>query len=198
MQSAVNIDLVCDYCQSDIVDKLRGNRQCNVDSVNSLSQQTNVSLSKSKMSARGSARGDRAFEGSSSNSQAVTSGQDTDDASSESSRLGMGGSSKKASLSKGSDEYKKRRERNNEAVKKSRQKSKLKTNQTQQRVDELANENAELSNKLTILNKEFELLKEMYSAHTNYAHGSQDQLAECLDVERLLAGDLGHNHHQQL
>jgi len=86
---------------------------------------------------------------------------------------GMAGSSKGRVVDKGSDEYKRRRERNNEAVKKSRSKAKERTSATQKRVDALQHENDQLSGRISILNKEFELLKEMYTAHAKITHPDQ-------------------------
>ena len=95
------------------------------------------------------------------------SGYSSDAASSDG---GMAGSSKRGNVDKASDEYKRRRERNNEAVKKSRSKAKERTTATQHRVNILQAENNDLSSKISILNKEFELLKEMYTAHAKIQH----------------------------
>lgn len=64
------------------------------------------------------------------------------------------------------DDYRKRRERNNEAVKKSRVKSKMRTQETLQRVHKLKTENEMLEEKIKILTKELEFLKELFFAHT--------------------------------
>lgn len=64
------------------------------------------------------------------------------------------------------DDYRKRRERNNEAVKKSRVKSKIRTQQTLERVHKLKTENEMLEEKIKILTKELEFLKELFFAHT--------------------------------
>lgn len=106
------------------------------------------------------------------------------EASSEGSHLDGPNGKRKASLDKGSDEYKKRRERNNEAVKKSREKAKEKTEATVSKVNELTAENVELNRKVDILNKEFELLKEMFNAHNNFAH-SDEMLNQIAGLQRI-------------
>jgi len=73
---------------------------------------------------------------------------------------------KRKPLDKNSEEYKKRREKNNEAVKKSRIKSKIKTEETKEQVNELSHEHELLTQKVQSLKKEFELLKELYQAHS--------------------------------
>ncbi|XP_071503968.1 CCAAT/enhancer-binding protein gamma-like [Diadema antillarum] len=77
------------------------------------------------------------------------------------------GSKKREMLEKNSEEYKRRRERNNEAVRKSRQKSRQKASETAERVNELKKENAELEQRVTLLNKELELLKDLFLSHAN-------------------------------
>ncbi|KAF4526744.1 hypothetical protein B566_EDAN015091 [Ephemera danica] len=67
------------------------------------------------------------------------------------------------------NDYRRRRERNNEAVKKSRVKSKLRTQQTLERVHKLKTENEMLEEKIKILTKELEFLKELFFAHTGTA-----------------------------
>ncbi|XP_054748238.1 CCAAT/enhancer-binding protein beta-like [Lytechinus pictus] len=79
----------------------------------------------------------------------------------------VGSSSKKKMCEKDSDEYKRRRERNNEAVRKSRQKSRQKASETEMRVTELKKENADLEQRVTLLHKELELLKDLFLTHAN-------------------------------
>nr|APG79785.1 CCAAT/enhancer binding protein gamma [Mesocentrotus nudus] len=76
-------------------------------------------------------------------------------------------SKKKSGCEKDSDEYKRRRERNNEAVRKSRQKSRQKASETEVRVTELKKENADLEQRVTLLHKELELLKDLFLTHAN-------------------------------
>ena len=76
-------------------------------------------------------------------------------------------SKKKIGSEKDSDEYKRRRERNNEAVRKSRQKSRQKASETEVRVTELKKENADLEQRVTLLHKELELLKDLFLTHAN-------------------------------
>ena len=75
-------------------------------------------------------------------------------------------------MDKNSDEYRRKREKNNMAVKKSRTKSKQKTMETLHRVNALKAENVELQQKIDILSKELRLLKDLFMAHANNAHGA--------------------------
>lgn len=75
-------------------------------------------------------------------------------------------------MDKNSDEYRRKREKNNMAVKKSRTKSKQKTMETLHRVNALKAENDELQQKIDILSKELRLLKDLFMAHANNAHGA--------------------------
>lgn len=80
----------------------------------------------------------------------------------------VGSNSKKRwALEKDSDEYKRRRERNNEAVRRSRQKSRQKVSETEMRVTELKKENADLEQRVTLLHKELELLKDLFLTHAH-------------------------------
>jgi len=62
-------------------------------------------------------------------------------------------------IEKGSEEYVMKRERNNVAVRKSRTKAKLKHIETQMRVGELTEENSQLRNRISVLQKELNALK---------------------------------------
>jgi len=90
---------------------------------------------------------------------------------------------KRKPLDKNSDEYKKRREKNNEAVKKSRIKSKIKTEETKEQVNELSHENELLTQKVQSLKKEFELLKELYQAHSK----DPNDPSNAIDLTSLMA-----------
>lgn len=89
---------------------------------------------------------------------------------------------KRKPLAKGTVEYIRRREKNNQAVKKSRIKSKEKMSETQEQVNQLMVENQELSNKVTSLAKEFEVLKELYQTHARFSNLP----AENLDLSTLI------------
>lgn len=65
---------------------------------------------------------------------------------------------------KNSEEYKDRRERNNVAVRKSRNKSKQRAMETEVRVKELEEENVALQNKIALLMKELNVLKNLFSS----------------------------------
>jgi len=67
------------------------------------------------------------------------------------------------SIEKGSEEYLVKRERNNVAVRKSRTKAKLKHIETQMRVGELTEENDQLRNRISDLQKELNALKSYIS-----------------------------------
>ena len=61
------------------------------------------------------------------------------------------------------DEYLKKRERNNVAVRKSRRKAKQKIEETRQRVSELTSENDDLRSKVTLLQKELNVLRSLFA-----------------------------------
>lgn len=67
-------------------------------------------------------------------------------------------------IDKNSDEYRRRRERNNVAVRRSRDKTRHKREETERRVVELEEENQKLREKLTLLNKEINVLKSLFSS----------------------------------
>lgn len=71
--------------------------------------------------------------------------------------------SNKAPVIKGTDEYMKKRARNNEAVRKSRVKSRMKIEETQHRVNLLTKENSDLKTKVTLLTKELNVLRSLFS-----------------------------------
>jgi len=70
-------------------------------------------------------------------------------------------------IEKGSEEYLVKRERNNVAVRKSRTKAKLKHIETQMRVGELTEENDQLRNRISDLQKELNALKSFISYNKN-------------------------------
>uniref|UniRef100_A0A0B6ZED1 BZIP domain-containing protein n=1 Tax=Arion vulgaris TaxID=1028688 RepID=A0A0B6ZED1_9EUPU len=72
---------------------------------------------------------------------------------------------KKQKLDKNSDDYKKRRDRNNTAVRKSREASRQKAKDTVEKVSKLREENKALEQKVTILNKELGVLKDLFVSH---------------------------------
>jgi len=89
-------------------------------------------------------------------------------------------SSKKA-LDKCSDEYRVKRDRNNVAVRKSREKSRNRVLDTEKRVKELEEENTKLRSNITLLTKELNVLKSLFtsagvSQPTNFS--SKDKAAQ--------------------
>lgn len=70
---------------------------------------------------------------------------------------------KSAPIVKDDDEYHKKRQRNNVAVKKSREKAKNRIQETQVRVDQLSKENEELQSKVTLLSKELNVLRALFT-----------------------------------
>lgn len=74
---------------------------------------------------------------------------------------------KKQKLDKNSEEYKRRRERNNVAVRKSREASRLKAKETMEKVSLLREENKALEQKVTILNKELGVLRDLFLSHAS-------------------------------
>lgn len=71
---------------------------------------------------------------------------------------------KKRMPEKGTNEYRQKRDRNNVAVRKSREKSKLRVMETEQRVKELEEENQRLQSKITLLTKELNVLKSLFTS----------------------------------
>ena len=70
---------------------------------------------------------------------------------------------KSASITKNDEEYSKKRARNNQAVKKSREKAKNRIADTQVRVEQLSQENEELQTKVTLLSKELNVLRALFT-----------------------------------
>ena len=71
---------------------------------------------------------------------------------------------KKRMPDKGTNEYRQKRDRNNVAVRKSREKSKMRVMETEQRVKELEDENQRLQSKITLLIKELNVLKSLFTS----------------------------------
>lgn len=71
---------------------------------------------------------------------------------------------KKRMPEKGTTEYRVKRDRNNVAVRKSREKSKIRVMETEQRVKELEDENQRLQSKITLLTKELNVLKSLFTS----------------------------------
>ena len=71
---------------------------------------------------------------------------------------------KKRMPEKGTSEYRQKRDRNNVAVRKSREKTKLRVMETEQRVKELEDENQRLQSKITLLSKELNVLKSLFTS----------------------------------
>ena len=67
-------------------------------------------------------------------------------------------------IDKKSDDYRHKRERNNVAVRKSREKSKIRVIGTEKRVKELEDENSHLQSKITLLTKELNVLKNLFTS----------------------------------
>lgn len=76
-------------------------------------------------------------------------------------------SGKRQKLDKNSEEYRQRRERNNLAVRKSREASRKKAKETMDKVSKLRDENRALEQKVTILNKELLVLKDLFMTHAS-------------------------------
>ena len=79
-------------------------------------------------------------------------------------KKGRGGSQRKKYLDRNSVEYREKRDRNNMAVRKSRNKSKLRIQETEMRVKELEDENSQLQNRITLLTKELNVLKSLFTS----------------------------------
>lgn len=65
---------------------------------------------------------------------------------------------------KHSEEYRHKRDRNNVAVRKSREKSRVRVLDTEKRVKELEEENSQLQSKITLLTKELNVLKSLFTS----------------------------------
>ena len=72
--------------------------------------------------------------------------------------------SSKKQLDKHSEEYRVKRRRNNVAVRKSREKSRNRVLGTEKRVKELEEENTQLQSKITLLTKELNVLKSLFTS----------------------------------
>jgi len=71
---------------------------------------------------------------------------------------------KKRMPEKGTVEYRQKRDRNNVAVRRSREKSKMRVQETEHRVKELEDENQRLQSRITLLTKELNVLKSLFSS----------------------------------
>merc|ERR1712029_1012443 len=73
--------------------------------------------------------------------------------------------------------------RNNEAIKKSREKAKAKAEETQKKVNELKSDNKRLEDKVSVLGKEMQFLKDIFLAHAgaNTDAAKAHQAAEVAD-----------------
>lgn len=80
-----------------------------------------------------------------------------------SSRTSRRHSSSKRNLDKNTDEYRLKRERNNVAVRKSRFKTKQKFHETLSKVEELTEENDQLHDRVEVLTKELNVLRNLFS-----------------------------------
>ena len=65
-----------------------------------------------------------------------------------------------------------KRARNNEAVKRSREKAREKANETTSKVNNLKNENEKLEEKVKLLSKELDFLKNIFLAHAGGTYQS--------------------------
>lgn len=71
---------------------------------------------------------------------------------------------KKQTPVKNTEEWRQKRDRNNIAVRKSREKSKRRIQETEHRVKELEEENRQLQSKITLLSKELNVLKSLFTS----------------------------------
>lgn len=88
--------------------------------------------------------------------------------------------SKKRTLLKGTEEWRQKRDRNNDAVRKSREKSKKRIQETEHRVTELEDENRQLQSKITLLSKELNVLKSLFSSAGVAQPAEEKELSACL------------------
>lgn len=87
---------------------------------------------------------------------------------------------------KNQDDYQIKRDRNNASVQKSREKARQQEAQTTQRVDQLKAENADLERRVDILNKELQLLKEMFLTFAKGGSTSQKATLSDEELQRIL------------
>lgn len=78
---------------------------------------------------------------------------------------------KTANVAKDSKDYKDKRDNNNKAVRASREKAKQKTDLTIKRVDELKADNDRMEERIKLLAKELNFLKQLFLAHDGSGHG---------------------------
>eukprot|EP00092_Neocalanus_flemingeri_P018859 GFUD01020422.1.p1 GENE.GFUD01020422.1~~GFUD01020422.1.p1 ORF type:complete len:114 (+),score=47.32 GFUD01020422.1:52-393(+) len=86
-------------------------------------------------------------------------------------------------------EYLAKRAKNNAAIKKTREKAREKAKETQAKVDHLKTENKGLEDKITVLGKEMQFLKEVFLAHA----GAQSPEATVTGATAGVAGGEGGN-----
>ena len=103
------------------------------------------------------------------------------------------------------EDYQKKRERNNIAVRKSRMKAKERIEETRQRVVDLSKENEELRNKVSLLQKELNVLRSLFAnggmtvpseINVQFTNSNSDNQAVVLTAvtTSLTNGSLQENH----
>jgi uncharacterized coiled-coil DUF342 family protein len=73
-------------------------------------------------------------------------------------------STSKKRIPRNTEEWRQKRDKNNVAVRKSREKSKKRIYETEYRVKELEEENKQLQSKITLLTKELNVLKSLFTS----------------------------------
>jgi len=79
--------------------------------------------------------------------------------------------------------YTEKRQKNNDAVKKSREKTRQKSKETMEKVTQLKQENEMLEERIKLLAKELNFLKDIFIAHSGSAHGID---VEDLEIQRMM------------
>lgn len=95
---------------------------------------------------------------------------------------------KTTNIAKNSKEYAEKRENNNKAVKASREKTKKKTEDTVRRVEELKADNDRMEERIKLLAKELNFLKQLFLAHDGSGHGVEINSQE---LDSILKGEVG-------
>jgi len=100
---------------------------------------------------------------------------------------------------KDSKDYKEKRDSNNKAVRASREKAKKKTEETCKRVAELKADNDRMEERIKLLAKELNFLKQLFLAHDSSGHGvdiNSQELDSILKEE--VEQDDGEEQHSQI
>jgi len=93
---------------------------------------------------------------------------------------------KREMVSPSDPHYTEKRAKNNDAVKKSREKTRQKAKETMEKVSQLKQENEMLEERIKLLAKELNFLKDIFMAHAGSSHGIT---VDDMEIKSLLEDD---------